>query len=185
MKHIIIGDLHSRDSWRGIYIRHYDKVVFLGDYVDSFDLSDFAILENLKRVIDLKKRYPEKVVLLLGNHDVQYMHYPHYQCSGFRQSMQTDLTRLFNSNRSLFQMAYQQGRYIFTHAGITNAWYHEFLRLPLLEQLREPEDTIADLINKVEESTQRYLLSRPVFIVAAMATAVFYGPTAGKQPRIC
>lgn len=158
MKHVIIGDLHGRDAWREINIKHFDKVVFLGDYVDSFDLSDFAILENLKRVISLKKRYPGKVVLLLGNHDVQYMHFPRHQCSGFRPSMQADLTRLFNKYRSLFQMAYQQDKYIFTHAGITNAWYNEFLRLPILEQAREPGDTIADLINKVEESTQRYLL---------------------------
>lgn len=126
--------------------------------MDSFDLSDFDILENLKGVLSLKKRHPEKVVLLLGNHDVQYMHFPRYQCSGFRPSMQVDLTGLFNSNRSLFQMSYQRCNYIFTHAGITNAWYQEFLRLPLLEQIGEAGDTIADLINKVEESTQRYLL---------------------------
>ena len=158
MKHIIIGDLHGRDQWQEITIRNYDKIVFIGDYVDSFALSDFAILENLKKVISLKKRHPGKVVLLLGNHDVHYLHFPHYQCSGFRPGMQVALTALFNKNRDLFQMAYQHGDHIFTHAGITNSWYQEFLRLPVLEEIRQENDSIADLINKVENTTQRYLL---------------------------
>ncbi|MES2063447.1 MAG: metallophosphoesterase [Bacteroidota bacterium] len=158
MKHIVIGDIHGRDNWQEINIRNYDKVVFIGDYVDSHTLSDFAILENFKKIISLKKRHPEKVVLLLGNHDVHYLHYPAYQCSGFRDSMQRGLTYLYNKDRHLFQMAYQYRKYLFTHAGITNSWYDEFLRLPILDDLREEKDTIADLINKVETTTQRYLL---------------------------
>ncbi len=158
MKHIIIGDIHGRDTWQEINIRNYEQIVFIGDYVDSHELSDFAILENLKKIIALKKRHSDKVVLLLGNHDVHYLHFPRYQCSGFRPSMQPALTSLFNKNRDLFQMAYQHGNYIFTHAGITNSWYNELLRLPILEAIREEKDNIADLINKVENTTQRYLL---------------------------
>jgi 3',5'-cyclic AMP phosphodiesterase CpdA len=158
MKHLIIGDLHGRDCWQDINTRKYDKIVFLGDYVDSFEKSDFAILENLKKIVRLKKRQPDKIILLLGNHDVQYLHFPRHQIDGFRPSMQRDLTALFNNNRALFQMAYQRGNYIFTHAGITNSWYNEFLRLPSLDALREEGDTIADLINKVEATTLRYLL---------------------------
>ena len=76
MRYITIGDIHGRDDWQAINIRNYDKIIFIGDYVDSFEKSDFAILENLKKIISLKKRHPDKVVLLLGNHDVQYLHYP-------------------------------------------------------------------------------------------------------------
>lgn len=158
MKHLIIGDLHGNDCWQEINTRKYDKIVFLGDYVDSFERSDSAILENLKKIVRLKKRQPDKIELLLGNHDVHYLHFPKYQCSGFRPSMQRDLTALFNNNRQLFRMAYQRGNHIFTHAGITNSWYNEFLRLPSLDDLREEGDNIADLINKVEATTQRYLL---------------------------
>jgi predicted MPP superfamily phosphohydrolase len=158
MRHIVIGDIHGRDNWQEINVKNYDKVVFIGDYVDSHTLSDFAILENFKKIISLKKRHPDKVVLLLGNHDVHYLHYPAHQCSGFRESMQKGLTYLFNKDRDLFQMAYQHDKYIFTHAGITNAWYDEFLRLPVLEDLKDEANTIAYLINKVETTTQRYLL---------------------------
>lgn len=104
MKHAIIGDLHGRDNWRDIYSRAFDKIVFLGDYVNSDTFSDAAILENPERIINLKKKYPEKIVLLLGNHDVQYLHFPRYRCTGFSPSMQPELTNLFNTNRYLFQI---------------------------------------------------------------------------------
>ena len=153
-----IGDLHGRNHWRDINIREYEKIIFLGDYVDSDTLSDSAILENLTAVIELKKQLSEKVVLLLGNHDVQYLHFPQHQITGFRPTMQPYLTQLFDSNRHLFTLAYQYQHYIFTHAGITNSWYKEFLRLPTLDRLREKNDTISDLINKVEQTSLRYLL---------------------------
>jgi hypothetical protein len=166
MKHAIIGDLHGLENWRDIYIPGFDKLIFLGDYVDSDSLSDTVLLKNLERIISLKKKYPEKIVLLLGNHDVQYLHFPRHRCTGFRPSMQPALTKLFNTNRHFFQMAYQYRNYIFTHAGITNSWYNEFLRLPTLDQIRSDEDTIADLINKVEQTNLRYLL---------YATSIFRG----------
>lgn len=154
MKHIFIGDLHGRDSWQEINIRKYDKIIFIGDYVDSFDLSDFAILENLKKVIAWKERHPEKVILLLGNHDIQYLHYPAHQCSGFRPTMQKGLTYLFNKHRQLFQVAYQIGETIATHAGITNAWYSELKRVRGYDDF---EGNLADFINHIEKTTSRYL----------------------------
>lgn len=118
MKHIFIGDIHGRDNWQTINVRKYDKIVFVGDYVDSHTLSDHAILENFKKITALKLRHPEKVVLLLGNHDIHYLHYPGHQCSGFRDSMQRGLTHLYNKHREDFQVAYQCGKHICTHAGI-------------------------------------------------------------------
>src|ERR1700744_72314 len=106
MKHIVIGDLHGKDVWQQVDVDRYDRVVFLGDYVDDFLLPDLVIDQNLQDIIALKKRYPEKVILLLGNHDVQYMFFPHFRCSGFRESMLRPLTSLFNLNHDLFQTAY-------------------------------------------------------------------------------
>jgi len=130
MKHIAIGDIHGRDSWQRVNTKLYEKVIFLGDYVDSHTLSDFTILENFKKIISLKKRNPEKVILLLGNHDVHYLHYPRFECSGFRKTMQPELSALFRRNADLFQVAYQKDNYLFTHAGVTNNWYGEILRSP-------------------------------------------------------
>jgi len=74
--------------------------------------------------------------------------------------MQRSLTWLFDSNKDLFKIAYQKGDHLFTHAGVTNAWYAEFLELPVLQQIRDEHDTIADLLNKTEQTAGRSLLHR-------------------------
>ncbi len=158
MKHIIIGDLHGRNVWQEIDISLYDKVVFLGDYVDSVDLANETILENLKEILKLKQSNPEKVILLWGNHDAQYLHFPLYRCTNFRQEMLFELTSIFKDNHSCFQMAYQKDNYIFTHAGLSNDWFNEFLSLPILEKIKDDTDTIADLINKLDGTSQQGLL---------------------------
>lgn len=154
MKHIIIGDLHGRDSWKRVSVSNYEKAVFLGDYVDSFKRSDEIILENFKAIINLKKIWPKNIVLLLGNHDVQYLHYPKYYCPGFRASMQPQLTCLFQENRDLFQIAYQCRNIIFTHAGITNKWYRALTRSFTHDILHHAGDSIADTLNRIDMATE-------------------------------
>jgi predicted phosphodiesterase len=158
MKHIIIGDLHGKDCWKAININAYDKVIFLGDYVDHWTLPDAEIYQNLIDIIDLKKTNPEKVELLLGNHDVQYLYFPHYLCSGYRPSMQRLLTDQFNVHKDLFKIAYQKGKNLFSHAGVTNKWYKEFLNISLIQQIKDENDTTADLLNKADHTSQRWLL---------------------------
>lgn len=160
MKHIIVGDLHGKDSWKEIDIKKYDKVIFLGDYVDSFTISDLTIYQNLQDIIKFKKRNYNKVELILGNHDIQYLYFPMYKCSGFRPTMQQQLTSLFNNNKELFKVAYQKDNYLFTHAGATNVWYQEFLNLPILTTIKDDKDTLADLFNKVDQTGQRKILHK-------------------------
>jgi metallophosphoesterase superfamily enzyme len=74
MKLLAIGDIHGRDVWKDINFLAFDKVVFVGDYVDSYIRSDWQVYQNLKEIIDLKKQNFDKVVLLLGNHDIHYSH---------------------------------------------------------------------------------------------------------------
>jgi len=60
MKHIIIGDLHGKDCWKEINISAYDKVVFLGDYVDHWNLPDLKISQNLEEIIKVKEQTSKK-----------------------------------------------------------------------------------------------------------------------------
>lgn len=158
MKHLIIGDLHGKDIWQEININLYDKIVFVGDYVDHWTLPDRTIRFNLENVIKLKRQYLDKIELLLGNHDVQYLHYPHYLCSGFRPAMQRSLTFLFRENADLFKVAYQKENTIISHAGITNNWFNDFKDLRLVQQIQDDKDTVADLINKTERTAHRWIL---------------------------
>lgn len=126
MKILSIGDIHGIDVIDDIKskINDYDKIVFVGDYVDSFDISDNNILSNLMNIIELKIQNPDKVILLWGNHDIQYlMGYSRYGCTGYRPSMYPTLKVIFNNNAKLFQNAYQYDNYIWTHAGIHQGWF--------------------------------------------------------------
>jgi hypothetical protein len=155
MKTLTIGDIHGRDSWKSFTqdLDSYDKIIFIGDYVDSFTVSNVLMLHNLVEIIELKKQNPDKVVLLLGNHDIQYI-VPNQSCSGYRPEMQYDLQDLFRKNLDLFQMAYQYENTLWTHAGVSEGWLKQLERLlanPTFKYSdivaeRNPE-TLADKIN--------------------------------------
>ena len=163
MKILSIGDIHGRNKWKNIIfgslldydhwrkeadegiaefmadqykmLNDVDKIVFVGDYVDSFDVPNVEMKQNLEDLIHFKKIFPDKVVLLLGNHDIQYI-VPDQYCSGYRPEMKYDFGDLFQKNIDLFQMAYYHERVIdgrhkrtlWTHAGVTQGWLRQAKR---------------------------------------------------------
>ena len=152
MKILSIGDIHGFDSWKKfvIDISNYDKVIFVGDYVDEYHLSNSTILNNLLDIIEFKNNYSDKVVLLLGNHDYQYAIRPPKMeilghCSGYRADMHFDLYDVFHNNLKLFQFSYQYENYIWTHAGIHRGWYEHFLTE--FKKVSDFEGTISDKLN--------------------------------------
>ena len=75
MKTIIIGDIHGRDTWKQIVEQEQDahRIVFLGDYFDSFDIKGVEQLHNFNEIIKFKQDTNQDVRLLFGNHDYHYM----------------------------------------------------------------------------------------------------------------
>jgi len=175
-KLMIIGDLHGRNVWKQFgdiafllnadddaagyepFVPEYDYYVFDGDYTDSFDITTDDIYNNLVDVIKFKKLYPDNVILLWGNHDVQYaLNNPttptlKYVCSGFRDLAHFDLHELFTNNIDLFQFAFQVDNYIMTHAGIHKGWYKynfegDYKVMVKHYQLDDIGDTLADKLN--------------------------------------
>lgn len=70
---LVCGDIHGRKFWKKPCenIDNYDKVVFLGDYLDPYNFEFISVeeaIENFKEIIELKRNNMDKVVLLLGNH---------------------------------------------------------------------------------------------------------------------
>jgi predicted phosphodiesterase len=86
VKVIVVSDLHGNTVWESIDPDKYDLIVFLGDYVDSWTRSNEQIYNNLLNVINFKKKYSDKVVLLWGNHDLAYVYLGNnkFSCSGHR-----------------------------------------------------------------------------------------------------
>jgi hypothetical protein len=154
---IVIGDLHGRSVWKTIDPAQHDHVVFVGDYTDSFLLGDEMIFDNLFDIIALKQAFPNKVTLLLGNHDIQYLHYPDNRCSGYRPSMQADLTKLFRQHKALFDVAWQYDNYLVTHAGLTRRWWAWAQTQSVL--LTGWQDvSLAEQLNRLHRSPARWLL---------------------------
>jgi hypothetical protein len=127
IKILCIGDLHGSSCWNEIKDKtnEYDKIIFVGDYVDSFTLSNIDIKSNLENLIEFKKQNIDKVVLLLGNHDMMYYFYPNFMCSGFRESYLHYIQKLFIDNENLFDVSFEINKYLFTHAGVTKSWYEK------------------------------------------------------------
>ncbi len=125
MKRILcLGDTHHRDTWKDILnkedITTLDRIVFIGDYFDSWDIDYHTGIVNFRDIIALKNLYPEKVVLLIGNHDHSYLYYE--RCSGFNPAfaptIHDELREAYNNN--LIKIAHEEDGILFTHAGLCN-----------------------------------------------------------------
>jgi len=170
MKKILtIGDLHGRTIWKTFadikflltaeigtagyapFEPDYDLFIFLGDYTDSFTESNETIRENLLEIIRFKTLYPNNVILLWGNHDIEYyLNKPWLPLktaiSGFRSEMHYDIYEIFKKNENLFQVAFQIENYIFSHSGIHFDWYfHVFTKA--IKDMGWDDLSVADQIN--------------------------------------
>lgn len=101
-----------------------DKIVFLGDYFDSDHFSSEEQIHNLQEILKFKESLGNKVVLLLGNHDDMYIT-RNTMFSSYQEDAADEIRDLFLQNIRNFQVAYQVGKHLFTHAGITKKWIEE------------------------------------------------------------
>ena len=127
MNILTIGDLHGHKDWKKSDPEEQDLIIFLGDYIDSFRLSDRQILKNLEEIIAYKTAYPEKIQLLLGNHEISYL-YRQYGASGYRYAIGEKVSKILNANSGLFRIAFQLKNYLWTHAGIEAGYYERSIR---------------------------------------------------------
>ena len=123
MKAVVIGDIHGRNVWRRIVENDTEShFIFLGDYIDpySFELiNEDECFENFEDLIDFKKKNPDRVTFLIGNHDAQYLNYPNFGASRLSRHYLQESLDLFRINYDLFQYAFQIENNLFIHAGIT------------------------------------------------------------------
>ena len=164
----VIPDLHGRTCWQEP-AQHFldthgpnDQVVFLGDYVDSFEVSNEQQLSNFADIIAFKQADPERVVLLLGNHCFQYLYLNTVKLFGFNEDLYPSLHVYYKLHSHLFQVAHQVGNTLFVHAGISQEWltHHEpeiSQRRHRLEAAAKPAQ-LADVLNSLLRSSGGPLL---------------------------
>ena len=174
MKIITISDLHGKDIWKNINPDEYDKIIFLGDYVDApyrnitqvseldsiysralvdpdAGRSNAEIIYNLNQVIEFKNKYSDKVELLLGNHDIPYVYHVKNKAmqrimmpSGYRFSIENELAKIFNDNIKSFKVAHREGNIMWSHAGITPGAYRNYFK----NKIQDNFDIFADELNR-------------------------------------
>ena len=160
MKIAIIGDLHGKNCWKKLLkdkIDSFDKIIFMGDYSDDswITFTDKEIVSNLKEVIDFKKKYNEKVELLIGNHDFQYIvGYP--TASRYRETYAKEMHKIFNENEKLFKIIFIKNNCIFSHAGITNGWTNYIKKKYKIEKIDINNIEKADTEDLIEDAWINY-----------------------------
>ncbi len=147
-KIIAIGDLHGRDTWEKIVEKEKDadKIVFIGDYFDSFDISFDEQYKNYCRICAFKQEYPEQIILLIGNHEYHYLWWiAKEKYSGFQEKYSEKITQAIRNSitEGWLQMAYQEEQYLFTHAGVTQTW------MDANYDVTKHEGNLADEINEI------------------------------------
>ena len=131
-KIIGIGDLHGRPYWKQIWEKHSDadKIVFVGDYFDSLDgyteLPVYSAAEqiyNFREICALKREFPDKIEILLGNHDIHYFRGLKGQTAGFQTEHAVFIQMALEENKDILKMAWLgNNKFLFSHVGISGAW---------------------------------------------------------------
>jgi hypothetical protein len=121
-KTLILGDTHGRSNWKlAIHQDKPDRVIFIGDYFDSFDIPGLDQIYNFKEIVHYKESNPQvEVVMLIGNHDHHYFPEIGYTgTSGYQSGIAPSISQVINENRHHLQMAYGFENFLFTHAGVS------------------------------------------------------------------
>ena len=119
MKTLFIPDVHERvEVLKKLepLMEKADRVVFLGDFFDTFsnDKQALATAQWLK-----PRLYDSKFTVLWGNHDCHYAFtHPMFRCSGYLHSTQTILDKEFKEDDwRRFKPFTRVSKYLVSHAG--------------------------------------------------------------------
>ena len=137
MKILAVGDIHAK-PWivHAVepLVKDYDKVIFLGDYVDDWGALPEMSKMALEALSVLYRRNKYKVVMLRGNHDFsEYYGYKkrEFVCSGFDFGVNNLCQLLYENNWDKMLSVYIshgdidrpiETDYWFSHAGLTSGW---------------------------------------------------------------
>lgn len=122
MKTVVLGDTHGRSVWKLIVnTEKPDRVIFIGDYFDSFDIKGVDQLNNFQDIIAFKDSGQCEVIMLIGNHDYHY--FPEIGdvgTSGYQHLLAPSIQYVVDQNRDHLKMAYKMDKFLFTHAGVSS-----------------------------------------------------------------
>ena len=133
MKKLFIGDLHGDADFAKFILEKYrntHELVFIGDYVGSFDFNVEDQVRCINIVLEAVKNF-NNVKALLGNHELSYL-YPKMKCSGYSEKLQSLINPIKGEliDNLLSFIYYPEYKLLITHAGLTNSIWKEFKLVP-------------------------------------------------------
>ncbi len=143
---VVIGDIHGREFWKDIVEKEKGaKFVFVGDYLDSFDVSPADQLHNFTQIMRFAKR--TGAVTLMGNHDFHYTLYAQETYSGFNSVTSLLVTRDIEQYHKdgLLRTMHKIEDIIISHAGISQAWM-DSCEINSVEEINEITHSVPGLL---------------------------------------
>jgi hypothetical protein len=133
MKILAVGDIHTK-AWIVDKIEKlvddHDAVVFCGDYADDWGKEATDTLATWKRLWELQNKYPEKVKLVLGNHDFIYINHTPTLQSGYNSVTQLAINAPANKYLKDWLLSLpvtlEVDGVMFSHAGVAKGWNGKF-----------------------------------------------------------
>lgn len=130
-KILIVPDVHGRKFWHKALemIDEVDQVVFLGDYLDPYSHEGITFddaVQEFNDILKFKEEYPDKVTLLVGNHDMHYIVKEFMDCSRLNVWRRLEVHELYNKHIDKFQLICIMNGYLFSHAGVYLEWAKKY-----------------------------------------------------------
>lgn len=146
IKVLLIPDVHCRGFWeepvKWTLENTNAKIVFLGDYLDAYPRewgndSNYKLkgIEGLINIVKLKMDNPDRITLLLGNHDCTYAISEDICNCRTDEDNFDNIASVFHENRKDFQLidhAEINGKkFLFSHAGVKKTFINTYVKKDL------------------------------------------------------
>ncbi len=133
MKYRVVGDIHGQIELMKMAMNgDHDKVIFVGDLVDSWDRS----VDDQIKCVEYALEFVDKgrMEVLWANHEWSYLD-PIMRCSGYNSVVADYLIPFKNDVLTKFKPFWYEG-FLITHAGLTKQlWDEHKLTLDNFEQV--------------------------------------------------
>lgn len=133
---LVLGDIHGHTSWEPIVKKEdFDKVVFLGDYLDSFTVPPIDIARNFAHILNYKAYMGDKCVLCYGNHDHSYWNAE--RCSGYNyHAVHLYMPLLEDAfKEKMLEIVHIEDDILFSHAGVSDYWLKKVTMLDYVSEI--------------------------------------------------
>ncbi len=140
---LVISDLHGDREKLKAFLKHKpdEDHIHLGDICDDWTAPDSEIEATIRLAFSKKS----KLINIVGNHEIPYMAYSPFHCSGHRVGAKKTFD-LIRKHEKEFKLALYVDGYVLTHAGVTSYF-------------RKYNMTPEDVVNYLENQWQEWLFS--------------------------